>query len=495
MTLDDTPTAVVDRRRRPARRRGRRPGRAGRPASTGARRCRAPRPTWRPWPPTRGARTPTRRRWRAMLDVQRDRWSTSHPASRGCSASSRGEFLHAGPPIAWDRASGPLRGALMGGAALEGLVDDPEDAVALFEAGTSVSLEPCHHRARRRPDGRRGHAVDVDVRARGPGHRARVPTARSTRASARCCATAPTRPRCSTRLRWMGDVLGPLLQRRRPRRPGRSTSPAILTQMLQMGDEAHNRNRAGTLMLLRDLSPGAWSTSGCDAGRRRRGAALRRRQRPLLPQPRDAGLQARARRRPRHRRLDDGRRDGPQRHRLRHPGRRHRRRVVHRPGAGGRRAVPRRLRPRRRQPRHRRLGDHRDRRHRRLRDGDRAGDRAASSAARCPTRSPPPAGCTRSRSARTRAGRSRCWSSRARRPASTSPRSAAPASCRRSTPAWPARVAGVGQVGAGLVTPPAEIFPQALSRLAGAGARAGGRQNACLRSTLPLGRSGVPSSR
>ena len=29
----------------------------------------------------------------------------------------------------------------------------------------------------------------------------------------------------------------------------------ILTQMLQMGDEAHNRNRAGTLMLLRDLSP------------------------------------------------------------------------------------------------------------------------------------------------------------------------------------------------------------------------------------------------
>ena len=29
----------------------------------------------------------------------------------------------------------------------------------------------------------------------------------------------------------------------------------ILTQMLQMGDEAHNRNRAGTLMLLRDLAP------------------------------------------------------------------------------------------------------------------------------------------------------------------------------------------------------------------------------------------------
>src|ERR1700753_3267451 len=30
---------------------------------------------------------------------------------------------------------------------------------------------------------------------------------------------------------------------------------AILAQMVQMGDEAHNRNRAGTLMLLRDLLP------------------------------------------------------------------------------------------------------------------------------------------------------------------------------------------------------------------------------------------------
>ena len=70
-------------------------------------------------------------------------------------------------------------------------------------------------------------------------------------------------PEVLTRLRWMGDVLGPLLQR-----AVRATGPVdvtgILTQMLQMGDEAHNRNRAGTLMLLRDLAP-AMVTSGADA--------------------------------------------------------------------------------------------------------------------------------------------------------------------------------------------------------------------------------------
>ena len=61
----------------------------------------------------------------------------------------------------------------------------------------------------------------------------------------------------------MSDVLGPLLQRAvRAGEPVDVT--AILGQMLQMGDEAHNRNRAGTLMFLRDLGP-ALVASGADA--------------------------------------------------------------------------------------------------------------------------------------------------------------------------------------------------------------------------------------
>ena len=40
--------------------------------------------------------------------------------------------------------------------------------------------------------------------------------------------------------------------------------------MLQMGDEAHNRNRAGTLMLLRDLAPAMVLAGGSADGSRRR---------------------------------------------------------------------------------------------------------------------------------------------------------------------------------------------------------------------------------
>jgi hypothetical protein len=74
-------------------------------------------------------------------------------------------------------------------------------------------------------------------------------------------------PEVLTRLRWMSEVLGPLLQhavRTTVADAGPVDVTGILTQMLQMGDEAHNRNRAGTLMLLRDLAP-AMVTSGKDA--------------------------------------------------------------------------------------------------------------------------------------------------------------------------------------------------------------------------------------
>jgi len=164
-----------------------------------------------------------------------------------------GDFLHAGPPIDWADAAGPLRGALMGAAALEGLVEDPSDAVALFESGNGVTFDPCHHH----------HAVGpmagvvsssmwmFVLEDPASGRRTFCSLNEGLGKVLRYGAYAPE---VLDRLRWMSRVLGPLL-----RDAVRTTAPVdvtgILTQMLQMGDEAHNRNRAGTLMLLRDLSP------------------------------------------------------------------------------------------------------------------------------------------------------------------------------------------------------------------------------------------------
>lgn len=173
----------------------------------------------------------------------------------------RGQFLHAGPPLLWENASGPMRGALLGAAAYEGLVDNPEDAEALFVSGENVSLEPCHHRSTVGPmagvvspsmwmwvvedpkDGRRTYCSLNE----GLGKVLRY---------------GAYSPDVLERLRWMSDILGPVLAK-----AARNTEPvnitSILGQMLQMGDEAHNRNRAGTLMMLRDLAP-AMVESGFD---------------------------------------------------------------------------------------------------------------------------------------------------------------------------------------------------------------------------------------
>jgi hypothetical protein len=177
----------------------------------------------------------------------------------------KGQFLHAGPPIGWDRASGPLRGGLMAGAALEGLVETPEDAVALFESGTGVELEPCHHR------GTVGPMAGVVTPSMWMFVLEDLQTGARTHCSlneglGKVLRYGAYSAEVLSRLAWMRDILGPLLQT--AVRTVRDTSgpvdvTGILTQMLQMGDEAHNRNRAGTLMLLRDLSP-AMVTSGAD---------------------------------------------------------------------------------------------------------------------------------------------------------------------------------------------------------------------------------------
>lgn len=52
-------------------------------------------------------------------------------------------LLHAGPPLSWNSACGPMRGALVGGVLLEGWARSIQEAAALLERG-DVVLSPCH---------------------------------------------------------------------------------------------------------------------------------------------------------------------------------------------------------------------------------------------------------------------------------------------------------------------------------------------------------------
>ncbi|WP_214320111.1 DUF1116 domain-containing protein [Nonomuraea sediminis] len=163
-----------------------------------------------------------------------------------------GTFLHAGPPITWERASGPLRGALIGAMLLEGLAGDEQDAETKLAAG-QVRWEPCHEHAAVGP---MAGVVSpsmwmFEVRDAEHGGTAYCSLNEGLGKVLRYGAYGPE---VLDRLRWMDRVLGPALAVALE-----STGPldlrAMIAQALQMGDELHNRNRAATSLLLRELAP------------------------------------------------------------------------------------------------------------------------------------------------------------------------------------------------------------------------------------------------
>jgi hypothetical protein len=178
-----------------------------------------------------------------------------------------GEFFHAGPPITWDRTSGPLRGALIGAMLFEGLAADAAEAEAKLAAGDGVSFSPCHEH----------HAVGPMAGLVSPSrwmvtlvdadHPDRVAYCSLNEGLGKVLRYGAYSPEVIERLRWMTDVLGPALASA-VRAVADSTGPiditAIVGQMVQMGDEGHNRNRAGTLMFLREVLP-ALISSGLPA--------------------------------------------------------------------------------------------------------------------------------------------------------------------------------------------------------------------------------------
>lgn len=164
-----------------------------------------------------------------------------------------GRFLHAGPPLTWDEASGPMRGALIGAMLFEGLSDSPSEAERMLADGRGITLEPCHHHG----------AVGPMAGVLSPSMWVFELRDEANDATAWCSLNeglgkvlryGAYSPEVIERLHWMSDVLGPVLHAA-VRAHGRLDIKGIVAQMVQMGDEGHNRNRAGTLMLLRELLP------------------------------------------------------------------------------------------------------------------------------------------------------------------------------------------------------------------------------------------------
>lgn len=161
-------------------------------------------------------------------------------------------LLHAGPPIAWNQMCGPMRGAIVGAALFEGWAADETDARELLDRG-EIELAPCHQFDAVGP---MAGVISPNMSVWVVRNVARGNLAYSNlnEGLGRVLRYGAYSPDVIERLRWMENVLAPVLRKALATFDGGLDIKAILAQALQMGDDGHNRNLAGTSLLYRQLS-------------------------------------------------------------------------------------------------------------------------------------------------------------------------------------------------------------------------------------------------
>ena len=161
-------------------------------------------------------------------------------------------LLHAGPPIAWPEMSGPLRGAVIGALLFEGLAANEAAAVAMVEGG-EVDFAPCHHHQTVGPMAGVTSASMAVYVVENQAHDNRA-FSNLNEGYGKVLRYGAYSAEVLDRLRWMNDTMAPRLKAALG--DGEPLDlRALLAEALHMGDEGHNRNKAGSILFLKQLAP------------------------------------------------------------------------------------------------------------------------------------------------------------------------------------------------------------------------------------------------
>lgn len=161
-------------------------------------------------------------------------------------------FLHAGPPITWERMAGPMKGAVIGAIMFEGRANTPEEAESLARSG-KIKYEPCHHHTAVGPmAGLISPSMLVyEVENRKHGNKAYSGLNEGRGKVLRMGAYSEE---VLARLRWMNDTLGPTIGAALKDLGGIDLR-ALLGKALYMGDDGHNRLDAASMLYTVALAP------------------------------------------------------------------------------------------------------------------------------------------------------------------------------------------------------------------------------------------------
>ncbi len=161
-------------------------------------------------------------------------------------------IMHAGPPIEWERMCGPLRGAIIGALIYEGLAKDEEEAKKLAASG-EIEFDPNHHHQSVGPmAGVISASMPVYIV-----HNRTYDNHSYTNVNeglGKCLRFGAYDESVIKRLRWIENTLYPIIKEAIELSGGIDLKSLVI-QALQSGDDCHNRNRATTALLSKQLSP------------------------------------------------------------------------------------------------------------------------------------------------------------------------------------------------------------------------------------------------
>ena len=162
------------------------------------------------------------------------------------------KILHAGAPLPWNRMCGPMQGAICGAILYEGWAKSEKEAFALAASG-EIIFDACHHYSAVGPmSGIISPSMPVSVvRNSKGGNTSHSNLNEGLGKALRFGAYDST---VLKRLDWIRDTLGPAMSKAL-KQSGPIDLKSLTAQALSMGDEVHNRNIAATCLFARILAP------------------------------------------------------------------------------------------------------------------------------------------------------------------------------------------------------------------------------------------------
>lgn len=188
-----------------------------------------------------------------------DRMISSHPilvdidqAKNAIPGMDENTILHSGPPIEWNRMAGPMKGAIIGALLYEGMAKDEKEAEEIAKS-RKIKFAPCNEH----------NAVGPMAGIISPSMPVHVIYNKTYGNYGYCTINeglgkvlryGAFDKEVINRLKWIEEEFAPTIKKALKIIDGGIDIKSIISQAVHMGDECHNRNKASTSLFFREIA-------------------------------------------------------------------------------------------------------------------------------------------------------------------------------------------------------------------------------------------------